>query len=134
MGTGTGDEAETQGEEEDDDEQDDFASQVSLNSSTQDKDAYTDIDTGPMEQFGIVRTISKTTNGSGQSGDFETMTSSETQTGINRNTGLYNPPADTGADHEETSRHRIKTRVSTSTKLPGTDRVTQHSGQHSRTE
>ena len=28
-------------------------------------------------------------------------------------------------DHEETSRQRIKTRVSTSTKLPGTDRVTQ---------
>ena len=27
-------------------------------------------------------------------------------------------------DHEETSRQRIKTGVSTSTKLPGTDRVT----------
>ena len=27
-------------------------------------------------------------------------------------------------DHEETSRQRIKTRVSTSTKLPGTDRMT----------
>ena len=27
-------------------------------------------------------------------------------------------------DHEKTSRQRIKTRVSTSTKLPGTDRVT----------
>ena len=35
MGTGTGDEAETQEEEEGDDEQDDFGSQVSLNSSTQ---------------------------------------------------------------------------------------------------
>ena len=33
--TGTGDEAETQEEEEDDDEQDEFGSQVSLNSSTQ---------------------------------------------------------------------------------------------------
>ena len=35
METGTGDEAETQEEEEDDDGQDDFGSQVSLNSSTQ---------------------------------------------------------------------------------------------------
>ena len=76
-----------------------------------------------MNQFGIVRTISKTTNGSGQSGDFETMTSSEMRTGKNRNTGLCNPPADTGMDHEGTSRQRIKNRVSTSTKLPGTDRV-----------
>ena len=65
MGTGTGDEAETQEEEEDDDEKDDFGSQVSLNSSTQEIDAYTDRETGPIDQFGIVRTISKTTNGSG---------------------------------------------------------------------
>ena len=65
MGTGTGGEAETQEEEEDDDEQDDFGSQVSPNSSTQEIDAYTDREARPMDQFGIVRTISKTTNGSG---------------------------------------------------------------------
>ena len=124
MGTGTGDEAETQEEEEDDDEQDDFGSQVSLNTSTQEKDAYTDRQTGAMDRFGVVRTISKTTNGSGQSGDFVTMTYSEMRTGKNRNTGLCNPPADPEVDHEETLRQRIKTRVSTSTKLPGTDRVT----------
>ena len=47
MGTGTGDEAETQ--EEDDDEQDDFGSQVSLNSSTQENDAYTDREAGTMD-------------------------------------------------------------------------------------
>ena len=41
MGTGTGDEAENREEEEDDDEQDDLGSQVSLNSSTQENDAYT---------------------------------------------------------------------------------------------
>ena len=70
MGTGTGDEAETQEEEENDDERDDFGSQVSLSSSTQEKDAYIDRETGPMDQFSIVRTISKTTNGSGQSEDF----------------------------------------------------------------
>ena len=46
------------------------------------------------------------------------------RTGKNRNTGLCNPPADPEVDHEETSRQRIKTRVLTSTKLPGTDGVT----------
>ena len=49
MGTGTGDEAETQEEEEEYYEQDDFGSQVSLNSSTQENDAYTDRETGSME-------------------------------------------------------------------------------------
>ena len=124
METGTGDEAETQEEEEDDDEQDDFGSQVSLNSSTQENDAYTDRKNGSMDEFGVVRTKSKTTNGSSQSGDFVTKTISEIRSGKNRNTGLCNPPADTEVDHEETSRQRTKTRVSTSTKLPGTDRVT----------
>ena len=118
MGTGTGDEAETQEEDEDDDEQEDFGSQFSLDSSTQDRD------TGSMDQFGVRRTISKSTNGSGQSGDFVTMTISEKRTGKNRNTGLCNPPADPEVDHEETSRQIIRTQVSTSTKLPGTDRVT----------
>ena len=77
-----------------------------------------------MDRFGVIRTISKTTNGSGQSGNFVTMTNSEMPTGKNRNTGLCNPPAEPEVDHEETSRQRIKTRVSTSTKLPGTDRMT----------
>ena len=36
----------------------------------------------------------------------------------------WNPPADREVDLEETSRQRIKTRVSTSTKLLGTNRVT----------
>ena len=119
MGTGTGDEGETQAEEEDDDGQDDFRSQVSLNSSTQETDAFTH-----REHFGVVRTISKTTNGSGQSGDFVNMTNSEMQTSKNRNTGLSNAPADTEVDSEKTSRQRIKARISTSTKLPGIDRVT----------
>ena len=124
MGTGTGDEAETQEEEEDDDEQDDFGSQVSVNSSTQEKDAYTDGGTGTMEQFGAVRTISKTTNGSGQSGDFVNMTNSEMRSGENRNTELRNAPADPEVDNEKTSRQRIKARILTSTKLPGIDKVT----------
>ena len=52
------------------------------------------------------------------------MTNSEMRTGKKRNTELCNAPADPEVDNEKTSRQRIKTRVSTSTKLPGTDRVT----------
>ena len=74
MGGGTGDERESQEEEEDDDKQVDFGSRVSFNSSTQENEAYTDRGTGTMDQFGVVRTISKTTNTSGQSGDFVSMT------------------------------------------------------------
>ena len=124
MGTGRGNEAETQEEEEDDDEQDDFGSQVNLNILTQENDANTDIETGTMDQFGVVRTKSKTTNGSGQSGDFVNMANSEMRTSKNRNTGLCDAHADPEVDHEKTSRHRIKTRVSTSTKLPRINRVT----------
>ena len=76
MGTGIGEEAQTQEEEEKNDEQDDFGSQASLNSSTQENDAYTYRETGSMDRFGVVRTISKTTNGSIQSGDFVMMTNS----------------------------------------------------------
>ena len=62
MGVGTGDEGESQQEEEDDDEQVDFGSRVLLNSSTQESEAFTDKLTGTMDQFSVVRTISKTTN------------------------------------------------------------------------
>ena len=124
MGAGGGDEGESQEEEEDDDEQVDFGSRVSLNSSTQENEAYTDRETGTMDHFGVVRTISKTTNTTGKSGDFVCMTNSEMQTGENRNTGLSNAQADPEVDNEMASRQRIKARISTSTKLPGTDRVT----------
>ena len=80
MGTGTGDEAEIQEEEEDDDRKDDFGTHVSPNSSTQENDAYTDREDGTMDQFGVVRTISKATKGSDQSGDFVNMTISEMRT------------------------------------------------------
>ena len=124
MEVGTGDEGESQEEEEDDEEQADFGSQVSLNSSTQENEAYTDRGTGTMDQFGVVRTKSKTTNTSSQSSDFVSMTNSETRTGENRNIGLSSASADPEMDHEKTSRQRIKARISTSTKLPGIDRVT----------
>ena len=77
-------------------------------------------ETGSTDRFGVVRTISKTTNGSKQSGDFVTVTNSKVQSGKNRNAGPGNPPADPQADYEETSRQRYKT----STKQPGTNRVT----------
>ena len=78
MGVGTGDEGESQEEEEDHDEQVDFGSRVSLNSSTQENEAYTDRESGTMDKFGVVRTISKDTNTSGQSRDFVSMINSET--------------------------------------------------------
>ena len=52
------------------------------------------------------------------------MTNLEVQPGKNRIAEPGNPPADPEADYDETSRQRSKTRVSTSTKLPGTDRGT----------
>ena len=81
MGVGTGNEGESQEEEEDDEEQVDFGSQVSLNSSTQENEAYNDRETGTMDKFGVVRTISEDTNTSGQSRDFVSMTNLETRTG-----------------------------------------------------
>ena len=68
-----------------------------------------------MDQFGVVRTISKTTNTSGQSGDFVSVTNSEMRTGENRNTRLSNAPANPEVDNEKTSRQRIKARISIST-------------------
>ena len=61
---------------------------------------------------------------SGQSGDFVNMTNSEMRASKNKNTGLCDAPVDPDVDHERTSRQRIKARILTSTKLPGTDRVT----------
>ena len=123
MGGGAGNEGESQ-EEEDEEEQVDFGSQVSLNSSTQENEAYVGRETGTMDKFGVVRTISKEVNTPGQSRDFAIMTNSELQTGESRNRGLGNALADPEVDNEKTSRQRVKARISTSTKLPGTDRVT----------
>ena len=124
MGVGTGNESESQEEGENDDEQVDFGSRVSLNSSTQENEAKTDRETGTMDKIGVVRTISKDTNTSGQSSDFVSMTNSETPTWENRNIGLGNALVDPEVDNEKKSRQRIKARISTSTKLPGIDRVT----------
>ena len=124
MGVGTGNEGESQEEEEDDDEQVDFGSQVSLNSSTQENEPYINRGTGNIDKFGVVRTISKDTNTSGKSREFVNMTILETRTGENRKIGLGNASAEPEMDDEKTSRQRIKARISSSTKLPGTDRMT----------
>ena len=52
MGGGAGNEGESQ-EEEDEEEQGDFGSQVSLNSSTQENEAYVGRETGTMDKFGV---------------------------------------------------------------------------------
>ena len=65
MGGGAGNEVETQ-EEEDEEEQGDFGSQVSLDSSIQENEAYVGRETGTMEKFGVVTTISKEANTPGQ--------------------------------------------------------------------
>ena len=57
MGGGAGNERESQ-EEEDEEEQGDFGSQVSLNSSIQENEAYVGRETGIMDKFGVVRGIS----------------------------------------------------------------------------
>ena len=124
MEAGAGDEGVSQEEEGDNDEQVGFGSRVSLNSSTQENEAYTDRGTGTMDQFGVVRTISKTTNTSGQSGDFVSTTNSDMRIGESRSTGLSNAPADPEVDNEKSSRQTTKARISTSTKLPGIDRAT----------
>ena len=124
MGAGTRNEGKSQEEEDDEEEQVDFGSQVSLNSSTQENEAYVERETGTMDKFGVVRTISKEVNTPGQSRGFAIMTNSEPQTGESGNRGLGNALANPELDNEKTSRQRVKARISTSTKLPGTDRVT----------
>ena len=124
MGAGTGKEGESQEEEEDDDEQVDSGSQISLNSLTQENEPYLGEETGNKDKFGVVRTISKEVNTPGQSRGFAIMTNLEQRIGENRKTGLGDALADPEVDSEKTSRQRIRARISTSTKLPGTDRVT----------
>ena len=77
-----------------------------------------------MDKFGVVRTISKEVNTPGRSRGFAIMKNSEPQPGESRNRGLGNALADPEVDNEKTSRQRVKAQISTSTKLPGTDRVT----------
>ena len=124
MGLGTGDKIDTQEGEEGNEKFDDFEPQVSLNSSTHEKEASTNMETGYSYHFGVVRTINTSFDGKEQSREFMTKTIWEVQPGKNRNTGSSITPAEPAADYEETSRQRGKTRVSTTIKLPETNRVT----------
>ena len=124
MGMGTGDEVDTQEEDEDNEENQDFESQVSLNSSTHENEASTNMETVYSDRFGAVTTINQTIDGMQRSREFMTMTNSDKQPGKDRRTASVNTPAEPEADYEETSRQRGKTRISTSTTLPGTNRVT----------
>ena len=77
-----------------------------------------------MDKFGVVTTISKEANTPGQSKDFAIRASSEPQPGENKTRGLGNALIDPEINKEKTLKQRVKARISTSTKLPGTDRVT----------
>ena len=72
----------------------------------------------------MVRTINKTIDASQQSREFVNITNSGVQSGDSSNTRPSKPTMEPEADYEEISRQKGKTRVSTSTKLPGTNRVT----------
>ena len=124
MGLGTGDKIDTQEGEEGNEKFDDFEPQVSPNSSTHENEASTNMETGYSYHFGVVRTINTSFDGIEQSREFMTKTILEVQPGKNRNTGSSITPAEPAADYEETSRQRGKTRVSTTIKLPETNRVT----------
>ena len=124
MGGGAGNDGESQEDEEDEEEQGDFGSQVSLNSSIQESEAHVGRETGTMDKFGVVTTISKEANTLGQSKDFAIRTSSEPQPEESRTRGLGNALMDPEINKEKTLKQRVKARISTSTKLPGTDRVT----------
>ena len=81
MGTGTGDEVDTQEEEEDNEENDDFESQVSLNSSAHENEAFTNMETGYSDWLGAVRTIHKTIDVIQRSREFMIMTNYSVQSG-----------------------------------------------------
>ena len=79
LGSGAGDEVDTQEEKEDNGEIDKFESHVSLNSSTHENKASTNRETGYSDFFGTVSTINKTNDGVHQSREFKTMTNSHRQ-------------------------------------------------------
>ena len=120
----TGDEVDTQEEEEENGKIDDYGSQVNLNSSTREIETFTNMENGYSDWFGAARIINKTIGGKLHSREFMTLNNSDMRSGTTRSTGSRTAPVELQADNEETSRQRGKTRVSTSTKLPGTNRVT----------
>ena len=119
MGTGTGEEVETQKSR-----VRMMTNKMTLNSSSHENGASTNRKTGSLDRIGVVGTKNNTIDGSQQSSEFVTMTNSEVQPVNKKNSGQRNPSAEPEPDYEETSRQRSKTRVLTITKLSGTDMVT----------
>ena len=97
---------------------------MSLNSSTHENETSINMENGYSDPFGEVRTINKTFDGKRQSIEFMTMTFSDVRSGTTRIAGSGTTPVELEADSEDKPRQRGKTRVSTSTKLSGTKRVT----------
>ena len=126
MGGGAGNDGESQ-EEEDEEEQGDFGSQVSLNSSIQESEARVGRETGTMDKFGVVTTISKEANTPGQSKDFAIRTSSEPQPGESRTRGLGNALMDPEIDNEKTLKQRVKARISPTRSYLGPTGLHHHS-------
>ena len=122
MGTGTSDEVDTQEEEEDNEEIDDFEFQVRPNSSKHENEASTNMQSGYSDWFGALRNLYKTIDGMQRSSEIMTTTNLVDQSGKYGKTGSGNTPAEPEADYEKNSSQRGKTCISTSTKLPRTNR------------
>ena len=97
---------------------------MSLNISTDENKESTNRENGYSDRFGAVRTINKTIDGIQYSREFMTMTKSDVQSGATWVTRSATTPVNPEVEYEGTSKHRIKTRVSNSTELPGTKKVT----------
>ena len=77
-----------------------------------------------MDQFGAVRTINKTIYGIQESREFMTTENSEMSSGATRATGSRTTLGELDAEYEGPPRQRGTRRVSTCSKLPGTNKVT----------
>ena len=122
MGTETV-EKDTREEEDGNEEKAEFESQVSLNSSTLENEASTNMENGHSEQFGAARTINDTIdwNTIRQLREFMTTTKSGVQSEITSVTRSGTTSVETHADYEIASNPRGRTRISNITKLPGTN-------------
>ena len=99
-------------------------SQVSLSSSTHKNEAPVNKENGYSDQFGLFRTTNTTVSGIQQSRDFLILANSNMQSGKTRVTGSGTTLGELEVEYKETSKQRRTARVSTITKLPGTNKVT----------
>ena len=76
------------------------------------------------DRFGAIRTINNTVDRKQRSRELMKTTGSDVRSEMTRITGSGTKPVEPEANYGEISRQRGKTRVSTSTKMPATNRVT----------